>query len=108
MHGDGKPDKAEEKVEHDDEKREAEHGLVPLWREVVDRNRQDQHDLRDPPDERAPFDVVVSGATGEVDLPNGELGYDVVRCGLISRVRTGPRMASPGAPREKIALLDSC
>ena len=108
MHGDGKPDKAEEKVEHYDEKREAEHCLVPLWREVIDHNRRDQHDLRDPPDKRAPFDVVISGTTGEVNLPNGELGYDVVRCGLISRVRTGPRMASPGAPREKIALLDSC
>jgi hypothetical protein len=38
VHGDGKPDEAEEKVEHYDEEREAEHGLVPLRREVVDRD----------------------------------------------------------------------
>ena len=82
MHGDRKPDEAEEKVEHDDEEREAEHGLIPLRREVVDSDRQEQHDLGDPPNERAPFDVIVSSATGKVDLPNGELRYDVVCCGL--------------------------
>ena len=41
MHGDWKPDEAKEKVEHYDEEGEAEHGLVPLWWEVVDRDRQD-------------------------------------------------------------------
>ena len=41
VHGNREPDKAEEKVEHDDEEREAEHGLVPLRREVVDRDRQE-------------------------------------------------------------------
>ena len=83
MHGDRKPDEAEEKVEHQDEEREAEHGLVPLWREVVDRDRQDQQDLRDHPDKGAPLDVVVRNATGKVDLPNGELGNDIVRRGLL-------------------------
>ena len=41
VHGDWKPDEAKEKVEHYDEEGEAEHGLVPLWWEVVDRDRQD-------------------------------------------------------------------
>ena len=88
VHGDRKPDEAKEKVEHDNEERKAEHSLVPLCREVISRDRHEQHGLGDRPDERAPFDVLVSDATGKVDPPNGELGHDVVRCGLISRVRT--------------------
>jgi hypothetical protein len=39
--GNGKPDKTEEKVEHDDEERETEHALVPFRREVVDRDGQE-------------------------------------------------------------------
>ena len=39
--GDREPDEAEEKVEHEDEHREAEYALVPFWREVIDRDRHD-------------------------------------------------------------------
>ena len=73
MHGNREPDEAEEKVEHEDKDREAEHTLVPLWREVIDRDRYDQHQFGDTPDECSPFNVVVSNTTGEVDSPYGEL-----------------------------------
>ena len=73
MHGNREPDEAEEKVEHEDEDREAEHALVPFRREVVDRDRYDQHHFGDTPDECSPFNVVVSDTTGKVDPPYGEL-----------------------------------
>jgi hypothetical protein len=41
--GDREPDEAEEKVKHENEHREAEHALVPFWREVIDRDRDYQH-----------------------------------------------------------------
>jgi len=73
VHGDREPDEAEEKVEHEDEDREAEHALVPLWREVVDRDRYEQHQFGDAPDECSPSDVAVPDATGKVNPPYGEL-----------------------------------
>lgn len=41
MDSNREPDKAEEEVEHENKHREAEHALVPLWREVIDRDRYD-------------------------------------------------------------------
>jgi hypothetical protein len=73
MHGNREPDEAEEKVEHEDKDREAEDALVPIRREVIDRDGYDQHQFGDSPDECSPFDVVVSGTTGKVDLPYSEL-----------------------------------
>jgi len=69
--GDREPDEAE--VKHHDEEREAEHGLVPLRREIIDRDRQEQHEFGNTPDERPPFHVIVADATGEVNLPYGKL-----------------------------------
>ena len=77
--GDREPDEAEEKVEHQDEEREAEHGLVPPRGEVIDRDRHEQHEFGDGPDERTPFDVIVPDAAGKVDLPYGKLRHDVIR-----------------------------
>jgi hypothetical protein len=71
--GNREPDEAEEKVEHEDEHREAEHALVPFWREVIDRDRHDQHYFGDTPDECPPFNVVVCNTTRKVDPPYGEL-----------------------------------
>ena len=73
VHGNREPDEAEEKVEHEDKDREAEDALVPIRREVIDRDGYDQHQFGDSPDECSPFDVVVSGTTRKVDLPYGEL-----------------------------------
>jgi hypothetical protein len=39
VHGNREPDEAEEKVEHEDKDRKAEHALVPFRREVIDRDR---------------------------------------------------------------------
>jgi len=71
--GDREPDEAEEKVEHHDEEREAEHGLVPPRWEIIDRDRQAQHEFGDAPDQRPPFHVIVADATREVNLPYGKL-----------------------------------
>ena len=73
VHGNREPDEAEEKVEHEDEDREAEDALVPFRWEVVDRDGHDQHQFGDAPDERPPFDVVISSTTGKVDPPYWEL-----------------------------------
>jgi hypothetical protein len=73
VHGNREPDEAEEKIEHEDKDREAEHALVPFRREVIDRDRYDQHHFGDTPDECSPSNVVVSGTTGKVDPPYGEL-----------------------------------
>jgi hypothetical protein len=73
VNGDGEPDEAEEKVEHDDEEREAKHGLVPLRREIIDRDRQDQHEFGDAPDECAPFHVIVADTTRKVNPPYSKL-----------------------------------
>ena len=73
MDGDREPDEAEEKVEHHDEERKAEHDLVPLRRELIDRDRQEHPEFGDAPDERPPFQVLVADATREVNLPNGKL-----------------------------------
>ena len=73
MHSDREPDEAEEKVEHEDEDREAEHAFVPFRREVIDRDGYDQHQFGDTPDECSPFDVFVCDTTGKVDPPYGEL-----------------------------------
>jgi hypothetical protein len=77
--GDREPDEAEEKIEHQDEEREAEHALVPPRGEVIDRDRHEQHEFGDGPDERTPFDIIVPNAAGKVDLPHGKLRHDVIR-----------------------------
>ena len=84
MDGNREPDEAEEKVEQEDEDREAEDALVPFRREVIDRDRYDQHQFGDGPDERSPFDVAISGTTGKVNVPYCELRYNVIRCCLQS------------------------
>ena len=73
MHGNWEPDEAEEKVEHEDKDREAEHALVPFRWEVIDRDGYDQHHFRDTPDECSPSNVVVSDTTGKVDAPYDKL-----------------------------------
>lgn len=73
MDGNREPDEAEEKVEHDDEHGEAEHALVPFWREVIDRDGHHQHRFGGAPDECPPFYVVVSDTARKVNLPYGEL-----------------------------------
>jgi len=92
--GDREPDEAEEKIEHQDEEREAEHGLVPPRREIIDRDRHEQHEFGDGPDERTPFDVIVPDAAGKVDFPYGKLRHDVIRrCLLPIRQKTFFRAA---------------
>ena len=78
---DGEPNDTEKEVHHVDTDGEAENTRVPPRGKIVDGDGTEENTLRNSPDESAPLDVVVANTSGEVNLPNGELRYNVVsRC----------------------------
>jgi hypothetical protein len=106
---DREPDEAEEKVEHDNKERETKHCLVPPRREVINRDRYNQHRLGDSPDERPPFDVIVADPTRKVNLPYGKLRDDVIRRPLGHTVSEETKKVPfrPRRARAMVAIPDS-
>ena len=81
---DREPDDAQQEVDHVQQHGNAEYSAVPPGRQVIDGDRAEQNTFGDDPDEGPPFDVVVTHATREVDLPDCKLRYDVI-CGRLQK-----------------------
>lgn len=75
---DGQPDDAKEEVDHHQPGRELENIRIPARWEIVDGDGDNEQSFRDSPDHSPELDVLVREPSWKLDLPNGELGYDVV------------------------------
>ncbi len=78
----GKPNDAEQKVYHHQCRRESKHCRIEPRRKVVDSYSYKQHSLRQRPDERTPFDIIIGSTTRKINFPDLQLGHDVIRRSL--------------------------
>lgn len=81
-HSDREPYDAKEKVQHHNTDRELEgKRIIARWK-VVDRDRNNEQNLGQSPNEGAEFDIFDCRSAGEVHIINVEEGDNVVRCRL--------------------------